>query len=149
MSFLVPTNTLLPDNLFTGTMLFVFSERLIRLIEKEDIPFQKFEVSLIDKKTKLKLSEKYYIFHLLRSYAGIDIEASDIDDLNTRSIVLTKACLEQQPLLFRDSYEKHLIFIHANLKEKFEKNGISGCDYIHYGEYQNLFGTLQPLRKPK
>ncbi len=148
MSFTAPANIISLDNLFTGTLISIYSEQLFQLIEEKGVPCAKYEVAILEQKTKLPLDRQYFIFHLLCSFEGINTELSDMNDFNLRNVILTEECLQQQPILFRDTARRDLVFMHTDLKETLENHKVTGCEFIHYTEFQHIFGSMEPSRKP-
>jgi len=110
------------DNYPTGTIMDLYSIRLINLLHESEVKFETFPVTIIDRKTKEVLPLHYELFHLLEMYPAIEKQLP-------RGLILTEACLRSKRLLFRAKEQMNLVLIHQDLKEKLEEAGIIGCHY--------------------
>jgi hypothetical protein len=118
----------LPDNLFTGTIFDLYSNKLINIINNSKVQFEIFS-------TKIKNHRKendYKIFHLLEKYSCINRELSDIDyhTLKIRKLVLKESFLRRDKKMFRIRTLEHIVLISDDLKNKLQENKITGCEYI-------------------
>ena len=138
LTLTVPSDAPLPDNLFALTVLFLYSERLIRLLRSVDIRFQSFPVRLVDKGTGAPIRQTYHAFRLLETMNCIDYDQSIIGQGRTPDIdklVLKAECYDANRPMFR--LERFfLTIINPNLQTILEAEHMTGFKYVPLAEYR-------------
>lgn len=140
LTFAINSKAPLPDNFFTGMLLELYSDTLIRPLREAEVPFETFPASVIDQKTRQLISSvSYQIFHLLELHPGLDQQQSEVDDeeLEINKLVLTETCLQTKRPLFRLKELPELVLIHQDLKAVLEEEKITGCHYIPVNEFRS------------
>ena len=129
LRYLIDGSAPLPDNYVTGDIFDLYSERFASVMAMENIAFEKFPITLIDRLTRQKISQDYVVFHLLQSLPAIDRQQSIVSKLGLEKIVLTEQLLASNLLVVRDQYWSNIVLIHHQLKQKLENMAITGCRY--------------------
>lgn len=127
------------DNLFTGTILELYSDRLVKMLEEAGIRFEIFPARVVEASTGKKVKVNYRIFHLLEKYPALDKKLSDIDDEtgDIRKLVISKKYLRLKKPLFRIEGAEDIVLIHRELKDLLESQNITGCEYTLVDEYRS------------
>lgn len=132
-----------PDN-YVGTHSFtLYSQRLIKLLEKYGVKFEKFPAEMVDKDNKELKNLKYFVFHFLEGVQdGIDQKASEYNE-NTqpriKELVLDFKKFEHRSIILLDKV--YIPIMREDLKEEIVKDKITGFEFLSVDKYVlNQFG---------
>jgi hypothetical protein len=120
----------LPDNVDSGTIFDLYSERMIALLSEFGIRFETFPALIINRKTNAVLSDTHRIFHLLEKYPAFDHKKSFVN-----KPMVSLQCMQEPRYLFRDTKHSDLVVIHQELRAVFEEKKITGCHYRPVEDY--------------
>lgn len=120
-----------PDCFKTGTLISLYSHRLVAIIQNAGVLCETFPALLVDRKTNEPLEKQSHkVFHLMDVRLAFDDKRSDLDyeTLAIHSIVLSDECLQEEPKLFREKRWPYVL-IHSSLKRRFEEKEITGFHF--------------------
>lgn len=147
LSFSIPKAAPLPDFLSTGTTLWLFSQKLLRLLRAMGVNFESFPIILHDRKGNL-LNYEIELFHLLQICPIIDQNRSVIQNsTHIEKIELVDMGIEPEYSMIRDSYLRSRVFVREDLYDAMIREGITGCSWLKPSEYKFILDLNR--EKPK
>lgn len=136
----------LTDNLYNADRLIVASARLCALLQKAAVPHVEYlPVPILDHK-KRRLSEPYWIVHLLEPVDCLVTEAceprwSRIDKseiARLKHLVIDEARIEPGRLLFRPSHYSAGILVHRSLAQQIDDARLTGVRWLELTDYPEV-----------
>jgi len=132
-----------PDNYVDSHGFTLYSNRLIDLMEKYSVKFEKFPVKMVDKSEKELSGLEYFIFHFLEDLQdGIDEKASSFNKYNMpriKKLILDYSKFDHRPLVLLDKV--YIPLMREDLKDEIVKNQITGFGFLSVDKYiMNEFG---------
>lgn len=138
-----------PDNYADSHGFSLFSKRLIDIIDKYEVEYEKFPIKVVDKNGKELNNLKYWVFHLLEEYQdGLNEKASGYNEnelSRIKKLVLNYSKFDHKPLF----YLKKVYFpmIREDLKNDLEENKISGFTFVSADDYNPYHFNFAPGQK--
>lgn len=131
------------DNYPTGTIYDLYSKKLLSILAEEKIAFETFTTNLFDVKTGNQLETSHWVFRLLEMHDALDKKRTTFESKLVRGIrgdwirklVLDHDFQKRKIQMTRIETKKDIVIIHDDLKNKLERNNISGCKYQPVDEY--------------
>lgn len=136
LTFAINAEAPLLDNYFTGSLIDLYSVRLISYLREAKVHFESFPATVVDHRTKQLLPVQYEVFHLMEIHPGLDKELSDMDEFEIRRLVLTEACVQANKPLFRLKESKDIVLIHQDLRTTLDTANITGCRFTAVDEFR-------------
>lgn len=124
-----------PDHWVAAGPLFVFSERLVTLLETHGVTFETFPATLCDRKTDERLTDAYRAVNLLDRAPCFDLKKSSVG-MAIKRLVPSRELERSGLMLARDTHHQSLVVVHERLKAAIEAAGLTGCLFTPLDAYR-------------
>lgn len=126
------TRHLLLDAWTTGTILPIYSTKLINFLKEIDIEHQAFLIEVYDQQN-VKTPLDYFAVNFTRKYEVFDPKKSTLSAKKVRFFWLQN--LNEVNLLGRDAKFSHVVVVSEDIKQKLEKYKLTGFEFVNLEQF--------------
>lgn len=151
ISFYAPEASLLPDVLWTGSLISVFSDTLLQLLMSLNIKFEAFTTRFFDRQSVEEVLLPYQVFRSLELEAAVDHEnsISYFEKIPGGMVVkyYSKLVIKNNILseFFRLENHRNMLIVSDLVKQKMEGTDIQGFEFLDLSRLDDYKVTTDKL----